>query len=94
MTQLNKIFQLSDAYSLFKGDFKGKKCYLFNVSDGTIYRLNEVAYDILSQFDGRKTVGDTLQSLLDLYEVQAQEIERDLNEKIQQWIYKKILIER
>jgi len=90
---MDKIYRLSDSFSLYKSDIKEKIYYLFNVSDGTIYRLNEVSYDMLSQFDGRQTVGEVLHFLLNLYNVQAQEIERDLNEKIQQWLDKKILIE-
>jgi len=93
MTQMGKIYRLSDSFSLYKSDIKEKIYYLFNVSDGTIYRLNEVSYDMLSQFDGRQAVGDALQSLLNLYDVQVQEIESDLNEKISQWLDKKILIE-
>jgi len=93
MTQTDKIFQLSEAFSLYKSDFKEKKYYLFNVSDGTIYKLNEVSYDMLSQFDGVQTVGDVLQFLLNFYDVQVQEIESDLNEKINQWLNKKILVE-
>jgi len=93
MTQMGKIYRLSDSFSLYKSDIKEKIYYLFNVSDGTIYRLNEVSYDMLSQFDGRQAVGDVLKSLLNLYDVQVQEIENDLNEKISQWLDKKILIE-
>lgn len=93
MIQTGKIYRLSDAYSLYKTDFKEKKYYLFNVSDGTIYQLNDVSYDMLSQFDGRQMVGNILKSLLNLYNVQVQEIESDLNEKINQWLDKKILIE-
>lgn len=93
MAQMDKIYRLSDSFSLYKSDIKEKIYYLFNVSDGTIYRLNEVSYDMLSQFDGRQAVGDVLQSLLNLYDVQVQEIESDLNKKISQWLDKKILIE-
>ncbi len=93
MTQTDKIYRLSDSFSLYKSDIKEKIYYLFNVSDGTIYRLNEVSYDMLSQFDGRQAVGDVLQSLLNLYNVQIQEIENDLNEKINLWLNKKIIIE-
>lgn len=93
MTQTGKIYRLSDDYSLYKTDFKEKKYYLFNVSDGTIYKLNDVSYDMLSQFDGRQTVGNVLKSLLNLYNIQVQEIESDLNEKINQWLDKKILKE-
>lgn len=90
----SKIFRLSDSFSLYKSDFKEKKYYLFNVADGTIYRLNEVSYDMLSRFDGHQTFAEVLSEINSIYESNMDEIEGDFNSMLQQWLDKKILIER
>ncbi len=87
------IFRISDRYNLYKGDFKGHRFFLFNVEDGSIFRLNETSYDMLSFFDGEKTVGQILRELKKIYEVNEDNLRQDLFRLIDKWKSKDILME-
>lgn len=88
----NKVYKLSDSYSLFNGEFKEKKYYLFNIEDGTIYRLNEVSYDILSLFDNVRDVETVLNMFVNLYQGESNKMKTGFEKIIQTWIDKEILI--
>jgi len=88
----NKVYRLADDYSLFKGDYKEKRYQLFNIANGTIYKLNEVAYDMLSLFDGEKNVKRVLNELKKMYNVEEDELKEDLFRFTNEWAEKKILI--
>jgi hypothetical protein len=90
----DKVFALSDNFSLFKGDFKEKRFQLFNIESGSIYKLNEVAYDMLSLFDGEKSVQGVLNELKKLYNVDHEELQNDLYKLVREWVKKQILIEK
>jgi hypothetical protein len=90
----DKIYCLSEDYSLFKGDFKEKKFRLFNIKEGTIFNLNEVSYDMLSLFDGEKTMEGLLIQLKKMYNIEEKKLKNDLYNMMKEWIEKKILIER
>lgn len=90
----DKIYCLSEDYSLFKGDFKEKKFRLFNIKAGTIFNLNEVSYDMLSLFDGEKSVQGVFIQLKKLYNIEEKKLREDLGKMIKEWIDKKVLIER
>ena len=54
-----------------------------NVGDmGCIYNLNEVGAFVWQNLDGRKSLQDIRQRLMDEYEVSAKEAEDDLSEYI------------
>lgn len=89
-----RIFALSDNFSLFKGDFKEKRFQLFNIESGAIYKLNEVSYDMLSFFDGEKSVQGVLNELKKLYNIEEEKLKEDLGKMIKEWIDKNILIQR
>jgi len=90
----DKIYRLADDFSLFKGDFKEKRFQLFNIANGTIFKLNEVAYDMLSLFDGKKKVKGIFNELKKLYNVEAERLKKDLFRLVNEWVEKKILIEK
>jgi hypothetical protein len=90
----DKVFMLSDNFSLFKGDFKEKRFQLFNITNGTIFKLNEVAYDMISLFDGEKSVQGVLNELKKLYNVDHEELQNDLHRLVREWVEKQILIEK
>lgn len=94
MCLLNKILTLSDEYCLYNNDLKVKKYYLFNIVEGSIFTLNEVSYDMLSLFDGKKTTEGIISDLQSIYDVDKNELEEDFNKLLAKWIDKKILIER
>jgi len=88
----DQIYKLSESYSLFKGDFKDTKYFLFNIEDGTIYKLNGVSYDMLSLFDGKKNTDEILGCLLSIYNGNEEQIKSDLLNLVSSWLEKKILI--
>lgn len=90
----NKALSLSDEYSLYKGDLKEKKYYLFNIVEGTIFTLNEVSYEMLTLFDGKKTIEDIISILQSTYDVDKKDLEEDFNRLLAKWTDRKILIER
>ena len=90
----DKVFGLSDDSSLFKGDFKEKRFQLFNIESGSIYKLNEVSYDMLSLFDGEKSVQGVFNELKKLYNVGHEELQNDLHRLVREWVEKQILIEK
>ena len=90
----DKVYALSDDFSLFKGDFKEKKFQLFNISSGTIYKLNEVAYDMLSLFDGKKNLKMVANELKKMYNIRDERLKNDLYGMVKKWLGEKILIEK
>ena len=95
MSELNaKIYCLSEDYSLFKGDFKEKRFQLFNIKEGTIFKLNEVAYDMLSIFDGKKNAAGVVNELKKIYNINVGTLQEDFDKMLKSWIEKKILVER
>ncbi|MCP5108201.1 MAG: PqqD family protein [bacterium] len=90
----HKVYELSTDFSLFKGDFKEKRFQLFNVTDGSIFRLNEVSYNMLSQFDGEKNVKEVAIKLKSIYNVDEEKLEEDFSRMIDEWVSKNVLIER
>jgi len=89
---MDKIYSLSTSYSLFKGEFNENKYFLFNIEDGTIYRLNEVSYDILSLFDGIRNVEKIIELFIALYQGEQDKMMADLKKLIDIWLDKKILV--
>ena len=88
----NKIYKLSNSYSLFKGEFNENKFFLFNIEDGTIYRLNEVSYDILSLFDGARDITNILNTVFNRYKGEHDRMKIDFENLMQIWLAKKILV--
>ncbi|MFA7468262.1 MAG: PqqD family protein [Desulfotomaculaceae bacterium] len=88
----NNIYRISNSYSLFSGEFKENKYYLFNIEDGTIYRLNEVSYTMLSMFDGVNDTAKIVESLKGEYEVDTIKIENDFYRLLNKWLENNILI--
>ena len=90
----DKVFALSDNFSLFKGDFKEKRFQLFNIESGAIFKLNEISYDMLSLFDGEKSVQGILNELKKLYNVEHVQLQNDLYKLVREWVEKQILIDK
>ena len=88
----NKVYKLSDSYSLFKGEFNENKYYLFNIEDGTIYRLNEVSYDILVLFDGTRDIETIEEIFINQYQGEHDRMKTDFGNLLKTWINKEILI--
>ncbi|MFA7078403.1 MAG: PqqD family protein [Syntrophomonas sp.] len=86
------IYRLSESYSLFKGDFKEVKYFLFNIEDGTIYKMNSVSYDMLSLFDGNRQINEILDLFLSQYNGEEKQMKSDFFYLVSSWLKKKILV--
>lgn len=89
----DRIYKLADDFNLFKGDFNEKRFQLFNIANGAIFKLNEVAYDMLSLFNGERTIKEVFNELKNMYAVEEEKLQEDLNQSLTEWIEKKVLIE-
>lgn len=76
------VISLSEDYSLYSLDSKERKYWLFNVKDGSNFKLNEVSYFILSKCDGKISVGELKKGLIDRYQIDEEIITKDFEEFI------------
>ena len=67
MLEIDKILQLKEEYILYKLEIGGGKFWLFNIENGDSFKLNRTSYIILSLFDGKRSIGEINQCLLDKY---------------------------
>jgi len=88
----NRVYALSNSYSLFKGEFNEEKYFLFNIEDGTIYRLNEVSYDMLLLFDGIRDINTVCEMFNSMYRGEQNTMIFDFKNLLQVWLDKEILI--
>jgi hypothetical protein len=87
------IFKLADDWNLHKEELKTTKYYLFNVKDGNIIKLNEVSFDILSNINGKKSKQNILDTIINLYDIETEIFERDIEHLLKKCIEKGVIIE-
>ncbi len=78
----NDVIAISEDYSVYSLDLKPGKYWLFNVKDGSNFRLNEVSYFILSRCDGQISVGQLNEDLTKRYQRDSETIIGDFEEFI------------
>jgi len=78
----NDVIAISEDYSLYSLDLKQTKYWLFNVKDGSNFKLNEVSYFILSRCDGQISVGQLKEELTKRYQRDSETIIGDFEEFI------------
>lgn len=78
----NDAVAISEDYSLYSLDLKQTKYWLFNVKDGSNFKLNEVSYFILSRCDGQTSVGQLKEELTKRYQRDSKTILGDFEEFI------------
>ncbi len=78
----NDVIAISEDYSLYSLDLKQVKYWLFNVKDGSNFRLNEVSYFILSRCDGQTSIGQFKEELIKRYQQDNETIIGDFEEFI------------
>ena len=76
------VISLSEDYSLYSLDLKERKYWLFNVKDGSNFKLNEVSYFILSACDAQTSVGELKKGLINRYQIDEEIITKDFEELI------------
>ena len=88
----DNVYRLSEQYNLYGEDFDDKKHFLFDVVEGSIFNLNEISYIMLSLFDGKRSVGEILSRLMEIYEIDESTLREDFSSLLDQWTNEKILI--
>ncbi len=88
----NDAYRLGSDFSLYKADLAEPKYFLFNIQSGTIFHLNQVSFDMLSLFDGKKNVRTIYNEMESLYNVSRSSLEEDFNPLIETWKAKCVLI--
>lgn len=83
--------KLTDEFMLYKGDEGMKEFFLFNISSGEIYQLNETSYDMLSAFDGKRCVTDVIGVMAARYKVAYEKVSGDAEQLVTDWLAKRIL---
>ncbi len=78
----NDVIAISEDYSLYSLDLKQIKYWLFNVKDGSNFKLNEVSYFILSRCDGKTSIGQFKEELIKRYQQDNETIIGDFEEFI------------
>lgn len=78
----NDVIAICEDYSLYSLDLKQTKYWLFNVKDGSNFKLNEVSYFILSRCDGQISVGQFKEELIKRYQRDSETIIGDFEEFI------------
>jgi len=76
------IISLSEDYSLYSLDLKERKYWLFNVKDGSNFKLNAASYFILSKCDGQTSVGELKKESINRYQINEEIIIEDFEEFI------------
>jgi hypothetical protein len=89
----DRVYRLAGDYSLYRAEVgEGSQYFLFNIKDGTIYRLNEVSFTMLSLFDGNKGLTAVFDRLKNIYDTDETKLHNDLNRMLTEWRTRDILL--
>ena len=88
-----KVMLLADNMFLYRLD--DSLMWLFNIDTGEYWNLNETSYFVLSQFDGKRTLGEISQLYVEKYlesRVSKGELMEDFKKLTTQFIATNIII--
>jgi len=63
----SETLKIAEQYVLYKLDVNGGLFWLFNIEEGSCFKLNETSFYILSCFDGKASISEIFQQLLSRY---------------------------
>jgi len=89
---MTRTLKLSEDYLLQKRDAPDGDDFLFDIQDGSAYKLNSSAYDFLSLCDGSLDYVGVIQKFCSIYSVSEEVAKSDFDPMVEQWIEMKILI--
>ena len=90
---MHKFFTLSDDYMLHRGNDGEKDFYLFNVSTGKIFKLNETSFTILESFSEDLSFAAVLDSLTKKFSIEKSVLIKDLSGLMEKWTEKGVLVD-
>jgi hypothetical protein len=88
----HKIFTLSENYMLHRGNDGEKDFFLFNVSTGKIFKLNETSFTILESFSDNLSFSDVLDNLTKKFSIEEDVLIKDLSGLMGKWTENGILV--
>ena len=87
MLELDQDLQLKEEFILYQLEVGEGKAWLFNIENGDSFKLNETSYDILSMFDGKRSIGEIRKCIADKYQdIDPGEISGDFDELVEEMI--------
>ncbi len=89
---MHKFFTLSDDYMLHRGNDGEKDFFLFNVSTGKIFKLNETSFTILESFSEDLSFTAVLDNLSKKFSIEKSVLIKDLSSLMVKWTEKGILV--
>lgn len=90
---MHKVFTLSDYYMLHRGNEGEKDFFLFNVSTGKIFKLNETSFTILESFSENVSFSAVIDNLTKKFSVDKDILIKDLSSLMKKWIEIGVLVE-
>lgn len=90
---MHKFFTLSDDYMLHRGNDGEKDFFLFNVSTGKIFKLNETSFSILEGFSGNVPFSTVIDNLTKKFAVEKSILIKDLTGLMEKWTETGVLVE-
>jgi len=89
----HKFFSLSEDFMLHRGNEGEKDFFLFNVSTGKIFKLNETCFIILESFSENLSFSDVLDSLTKKFSVEKGVLIKDLSCLMEKWVENGVLVD-
>jgi hypothetical protein len=90
---MHKFFTLSDDYMLHRGNDGEKDFFLFNVSTGKIFKLNETSFTILESFSENVSFSAVVDNLTKKFSVEKGILIEDLSGLMEKWTESEVLVE-
>ena len=92
LSEMKNKLKLSECYLLQKRDVPEGDDFLFDIQDGSAYKLNSSAYDFLSLCDGTGDYDAIIQKFCLSYSVSPEQAKSDFDPMVEKWVEMKILI--
>ena len=84
--------KLSEDYLLQKRDAPEGDDFLFDIQNGSAYRINSSTYDFLSLCDGSFDYDGVIRRFCESYQVSPEQAKSDFDPLVNKWVEMKILI--
>jgi pyrroloquinoline quinone biosynthesis protein D len=90
---LNRRLKLADDVT-FQSLGPDSDTVVFSLNSGYLYTCNETSAAFLQALDGRRTLAEVIQNLLDQYEVSPEVLTRDMTALAGKLLEEKLLVEQ
>jgi len=88
-----EILRIAEQYILYKLDIEDGLFWLFDISEGTCFKLNETSFFILSNIDGKTHTSEILGRFLSTYpDENPEKLSQDFEEILEHLKKRNVLI--